>query len=300
MSKSSFVEFVESRSDQRFGLVESGGNHGDRLIYEGAKAVFDRNEVSLTNEPYYHPQKRLGYRIRRELNERLMNTTGPLFCTPDLGNVDIVGIHGGANVNDLWGHGIDVLRTLLDQYPNRPLVVLPHTFWFTRTNFANILAGTSQPIHLFCRESYSYSLLDALELPENVSIYRSDDTAFHLDGASLREQANSIDADPGYDLLGFRDDRESVVPRSEVERLRQSSDRYVEGDISSKSDYDYGTFLALVDQADTVYTDRLHVGILSHLLETSAVLYENAYFKTRGVYRYSLEDSEYVTFESAI
>jgi len=296
----SLQRFLEKRSGLTFGLVESGGNYGDRLIYGGAKSLFESKGLSTQSKPYYHPKKYLYYSIRRELNERLIEVFRPLFQIPSFDNVDVIGIHGGANVNDLWGHGITILRTLLELYPDTPLIILPHTFWFTETDFASIFDGSTQPVHLFCREEYSYTLLQNLDLPKNVSTYLSQDTAFYLKPEQLREQATNIDAEPGYDLLAFRDDRESVFPKSRIKSLRSKSERYVEGDISDKSTYSYGQFLGLVDQAGTVYTDRLHVGILAHLLETPAVLYENAYFKTRGVYHHSLADSDYVEFDSAI
>ncbi|MCK4438582.1 polysaccharide pyruvyl transferase family protein, partial [Candidatus Bathyarchaeota archaeon] len=50
-------------------------------------------------------------------------------------------------------------------------------------------------------------------------------------------------------------------------------------------------FVSWVANAETVYTDRLHVAILSSILGKDVTLFGNIYHKNRGVWEISLRDS---------
>ena len=50
-------------------------------------------------------------------------------------------------------------------------------------------------------------------------------------------------------------------------------------------------FVSTVENAEEVFTDRLHVAILGSILGKKVTLYGNVYHKNRGVWEYSLRDT---------
>jgi exopolysaccharide biosynthesis predicted pyruvyltransferase EpsI len=54
-------------------------------------------------------------------------------------------------------------------------------------------------------------------------------------------------------------------------------------------------FVSTVYNAKNIYTDRLHVAILSKILDKKATLFGNKYHKNKGVWEHSLrEDVEFI------
>lgn len=304
-----------------FLLVEPGGNHGDSLIYMGMEKILKNYKIKynivkykeiprshLFTTLYWGPWKRilnililLGRsnknveksvkKIDKKICEFNINThnirTAPL---------DIILVHGGGNINDHQGFGVRLLKNLMKNNPKNIIIVGPQTYWFQETCFAKLFNNTKAQIHLFSREKYSYKLLKSMNLPENVHVYISKDTAFYLSKKDFRLHQDY------YDLICFRKDVESKVFQDKkdfillqkigTKDLRKSKEKIFIGDISLLPKFN--NFLDLIKSSKTVYTDRLHVAILAAILRKKTFLYPNFYYKNRGVYEYSLSEYENV------
>ena len=81
-----------------------------------------------------------------------------------------------------------------------------------------------------------------------------------------------------------------MMPRPANVSLRLSQDTalYLRGSLSN--------FVSAVANARRIYTDRLHVSILAHILGKEVTLYSNRYHKNRGVYEFSLSGDSKVVF----
>jgi exopolysaccharide biosynthesis predicted pyruvyltransferase EpsI len=207
---------------------------------------------------------------------------------------DIFLIHGGANFNDLWGHGLHILRNVMKNNPLSTIIVAPQSYWFYKTKVRKFFKNTKQEIHLFSRERYSYNLLCSMNLPDNVHIHVSDDSALYLSKNDFHPKNGS------YDLICPRLDKESVVSwkldqweKGSTIDLRESKRRVFIGDISR---FDFDFFVDLVENSRRVFTDRLHVAIFSAILGKDVFLYPNCYYKNKGVYEFSLHKYPNVNF----
>jgi len=305
---------VKYRS-KKFLVVEPGGNNGDRLIYMGMEKKLkelgieytvlryeESPSFSLLHILYFGPWKRILNivnvlsksnnsletvisKIDKWVYERTLRTN---IIQADPAYVIL--IHGGANINDLYGHGIRLLKSLVKHNPNSVVIVAPQTYWFRETSFPELFLNAGQEIHLFCREKYSYNLLKSMNLPENVHINLSHDTIFYLSEKDFHARNGA------YDLICFRTDKESAIFRKTrdliqlsekaIIDLRQSKKRIVAGDISLLDDF--RDFVNLIEGSRKVFTDRLHVAILATILGKDTILYPNSYYKNKGVYEYSL------------
>ncbi|NLV12636.1 polysaccharide pyruvyl transferase family protein [Haloarcula argentinensis] len=297
-------KLLEQYSDEKFTLIEPGGNHGDQMIYAGLQKKAEEKEITYDSVNRLKSLRNSKItKAKRGLNLLSESIGGAKIKTLELNNPDAIYIHGGGNFSDLWGSSMATFKNITQTYPKTPIIVGPQTYWFSETDFTKLVADCKQEIHLFCREAYSYALLTNHDVPENISIHKSPDTAFYLDKGSLLKYVNkdSVSEPAGeYDLIAFRNDRESVVSQTEIRKLEASADNTISKDISDKYSTSFPEFISTVEYANTVYTDRLHVSVLSTILGTNVELYENSYYKNRGVYKYSMSDMKKTRFNDAV
>jgi exopolysaccharide biosynthesis predicted pyruvyltransferase EpsI len=125
------------------------GNNGDQLIELGSRHFFAGHGVRLVRSPKA---------------------------------ADAIVINGGGAMNDIWVFGLELLERLASEHADRPLIVLPSSFYLSkaRSELAAALRGRSAPTWLFCREHYSLELLQGLDLPPEVRLSTDEDMAFHL------------------------------------------------------------------------------------------------------------------------
>ncbi len=285
MLPDSFVTFLQSVSDSKIFLCASAGNSGDLLLQKGLVTYLENKKHILV---------------------------------ADAESADIIMIHGGANINDIWKEGIGLLKSMLQTYPDTKIVVAPHTFEFWETNFESILADATAQIHLFARERSSYDCLQSLNIPANISLYLSNDTAFLLEGTKYLDDLIASST-KSYVLYAMRTDRESAILPLDLDRVPQNFfekgklilinwklNRFIKhtnngNTASNKSILEdisylpYAEFVEKVQHASEIHTDRLHVGILAALLKKKVYLYPTKYAKVRGVYNQSLK--QYTTVE---
>jgi exopolysaccharide biosynthesis predicted pyruvyltransferase EpsI len=300
---------------KKFLIVEPGGHDGDQLIYMGLKKKLE--EFGINYSLLRYRDKRTPtffYKAYHYMKRKLLKML-PFFEKSKLfwmilddkvyewammsekiqdPFADVILIHGGGNFNDLWGHGLHIFKNVLMNNPRSTIIVAPQSYWFQKTQFRKFFKNTKQEIHLFSRERYSYNLLRSMNLPKNLHVHLSHDSAFYLSKTDFHPTKGS------YDLVCPRQDKESAVTwnikqwgDSDIIDLRESKERIFVGDIVN---LDFDFFVQLVEDSRCVFTDRLHVAIFAAILGKDTFLYPNCYYKIKGVYNFSLQKYPNVKF----
>jgi exopolysaccharide biosynthesis predicted pyruvyltransferase EpsI len=187
-------------------------------------------------------------------------------------------------MNDIW-YGPALLKAALRQ-TEALIAVGPQSYVFSKTRLGECFMDGREAT-LFCRERYSYDHLTELGLPPNVQLKLSPELAMYLAPEDLEEFTEP--REERFQLVAMRRDRESAVPEELLQEIEIACDNPVTRDISMEGSFT--EFVSWVANAEKVYTDRLHVAILSSMLGKDATLYSNRYHKNRGVWEYSLRDS---------
>ena len=281
-----FTEFLRMNRDRKTVTITPGGNHGDTLIHMGLVKKLEEHGydyTSLNLEHMYRGNPVIGGKyLINILFWRLGVDAGfRLLDIPE--NIDLVLFEGGGYMNDIW-YGPALLKAALRQ-TKAHIVIGPQSYVFNRTRIADYFIDGREAT-LFCRERYSYDHLIRQGLPPSVQLKLSPELAMYLAPEDLVEFTEP--REERYQLVAMRRDRESAVSEKLLREIEGACDNPVTRDISMEGSLT--DFVSLVANAETVYTDRLHVAILSSMLGKDATLYGNMYHKNRGVWEYSLRD----------
>lgn len=298
MADTALESLLMDRQPETLLLVPPAGNHGDALLRLGFRTRIETLGI---------PSTRFGTLLGLDVVD-FVGGANPFDV--DYGDVRSVGcssvaalawarhrlhadfdtiyIHGGGNFNEIWGDGIGCFRAAASLF-DCDIIVGPQSYLFEDTDPADIFRDVSNEVYLFCRERYSYEVLNgSVSDLDHVDVALSPDTAFYLGKADLI----AGDGTEEYVLVAFRGDRESSGSH---EVNVPGGEEVVDEDISDTRD-SLADFIEAVARAKRVYTDRLHVATLAAILEKPVTLYGNVYHKNIGVYEYSLSDYDHVEF----
>ncbi len=287
----SFEEFLVANQDKYMCVITPGGNHGDTLIHMGLMKKlreYDIKHTCLNLEKLYKDNLLLGakylvniglWRLGSDIGFRLLKIPP---------QTELILFEGGGYMSDIW-YGPTLLRQVMKRNPAQ-VAVGPQSYLFTNTRFHQYFED-GRPVDLFCREEYSLEHLKKKGLPDTVSIHLSPELALYLTQDDLSDFIE--ERTDSYTLIAFRKDRESAIGQAARDEIVQMSGNSLIADVSMEKTLK--DFVSAVYNADSVYTDRLHVAILSKILDKKVTLFGNRYHKNRGVWEYSLRDSvEYV------
>jgi len=282
-----FTEFLRENRDRKTVTITPGGNHGDTLIHMGLVKKLDEYGFEydcLNLEHMYRGNPVIGgkYLINILFWRMGIDAGFRLLDIPE--DVGLVLFEGGGYMNDVW-YGPTLLRAVLRQ-TEAPIAVGPQSYVFNRTRIADYFVD-GRDATLFCRERYSYDHLTGQGLPPSVQLKVSPEMALYLAPEDLEEFTEP--REERYQLVAMRRDRESAVSEKLLREIKQACDNLVTRDISMEGSLT--DFVSWVANAETVYTDRLHVAILSSILGKDVTLFGNIYHKNRGVWEISLRDS---------
>ncbi len=287
-----FEAFLAEHGDDKICAITPGGNHGDTLIHMGLVKKLDElgiEYVCRNLEENYTRRRAVGLKYLLNIAASKLGRKGGFRLIDIPEDIGLILFEGGGYMNDLW-YGLVLLREVLRRH-DQPIVIAPQSYWFKETDFLAMLAG-ERPVTLFCRELYSRELLTSKPTPPNVQILASGDTALYLRRPDLEGLIDQYDEK--YDLICFRRDKESVIPEELRREVTEASEAPRVGDISKEGSL--CDFVSTVANARRVHTDRLHVAILSHILDREATLYDSFYHKSRGVFEYSLRQNPMIKF----
>ncbi|PSQ11969.1 hypothetical protein BRC93_03495 [Halobacteriales archaeon QS_5_70_15] len=276
--------------DGKLLTIQPGGNHGDSLIYFGFDKLLgttDIDRVRLSSGRVRFDATRAAPSLNPAESVRWAYHQWKYARHRRLNDIDAIYIHGGGNFNDLWEVGLSCYRTAA-RYFDCPIVVGPQSCQFDSTDPADVFEQVSNETHFFCRESYSYDIIEAAtDRCDHVEVYMDNDTALFLDADDLPVNASTEE----YVLLAMRMDQDSSFPAIERDIPAPSQ----VNDISKMKDT-FAEWVKAVARAEHVFTDRLHVAILGYILDKPITWYNTGYHKNRGVYEYSLLNEPGIEF----
>lgn len=234
------------------------GNWGDGLIKDGTHLFFKDKNLKFKT---LLPKKRKWYYLKKLLT-----------INPFKPRILIYG--GGGGWTKMWGYPYRLLKQKSFTFFFSKIIVLPSTYeiylesdkviYFSRDQFES---QKINPSSKFCHDMAFYLMtLNQIELVE--------------------PKEDKIEK--GY---FFRTDKESKNAFS------LPPDNF---DISLQSNYEksFKGFLSILNRYDEIYTDRLHVAIVSCLLNKKLHFWEGSYFKNEAVFKSSISLFEEKHFET--
>ena len=294
-----FEKLLLTYQNRRFTVVNPQGSKGDQLIFMGMEKklkefkinykVCEYRKISSLHEKCLAMNKKLS-QVGLNVSPNFFLTKTPILSMLDKkastisNSGDIFLLRGGAYLNDIWKEYhvlVNVLR-ILDSRAKSTLIFAPQSYFFTSTQFPRFFKWIKNETHIFCREKYSYDLLRSMSFPKHVKIYLSPDTALYLCDKDFDPQKQALRDD--YVLIAPRYDQESAVVWKVKKVPKQK--KILFGDIIYLKDFK--SFVDIVKNASEIYTDRLHVTILSAILGKETYIYPNSYHKNKGVYEFTL------------
>lgn len=295
-----FEKLLLQYQNKRVLVINPLGEHGDTVILLGmvkklkelkinygtdteTRSFLQRQFSALSNKLSRIGLMQISTKISAATNRLMDDFHKNLIQRIQNTSAEVIIIRGGGYLNDFWKDYRVLTKTIsaIREKPKIVLILAPHTFYFTYTDFPKFF-NLNNEVHIFCREKYSYEKVHALIKQKNIHVHLSKDTAFYLSKKDL-----DIIAKPSpesYVLIAPRTDKESAVNWEKL-KAQKSKGIVLKDAIYTKNIADY---ITLVSNATTVYTDRLHVAILSAILGKKTYMYPNSYYKNKGVYEFSL------------
>jgi exopolysaccharide biosynthesis predicted pyruvyltransferase EpsI len=215
---------------------------------------------------------------------------------------------GGGNLVPLYSNGSDAISKRLDR-PFNTFIVLPHTI----RGHEALLGRLDERFHVFCRDRLSWAHVRAWA--PRVHCYLADDLALALDldwvfspwrnALRFARLARSPRALKRY--LLWRRSIAAILPVQGTLRLMRVDEEArttVAADPRMDLSAQYGSlftargeaelvtrdFLAVLQRAERIESDRLHVGIGASLLGKDVRLLDNSYGKNKGIYEFSMRE----------
>lgn len=279
-------------------------NIGDTLIWEGTEMFLKSNNISCT------------YRASCDT-----------YTARNISHQETILLHGGGNFGDLWTKHQNFRLRIISEFPNNNIIILPQTVFYKDLEKAvsdGLEMGKHPNLTICARDTNSYDFLK--KYFKNNQIILVPDMAFYIPEARLRKYCTPAIKES---LFLKRTDKElkdsdlykKIVPENsdirdwpsmestdnilslyyKIQRLNKKiggkflyvTDWYCQK-ILKKHLIKIG--VKFVSEYKQVYTTRLHVAILSVLLNKSFVFLDNSYGKNKGFYETWLRDLDNVNF----
>jgi len=287
--KSNFCAYLEALGNKNiFFEPLHGGNNGDRLILMGAKWSLRKSRCKLVEKPQL---------------------------------ADVILLRGGGAMNDIWYFGLNKLEFYRTHFPSLPIIVGPSTYRFQRDQFKRICEINQTPLVFFTRDYMSIEIVHEQCAYAYIDIKPSHDMAFELQDSAFINNLRK-NAHEKHVLIVTRGDQVSLskgvltkvkgswvpkIVRSPLSMVRDRllsfarRDTYksimekygiskglpvINQDISCR--VSFSKFVLAIRDATLVITDRLHVGVLAHLLDKRTILLPASFKKIEGVYKMSM------------
>ena len=300
-----FEKLLRDHRTSRFLVLDPEGGFGDQLILLGLEKKLQETNIlyrlfKVRKSPSMNKVlaaavdslpglQEFVRSVRPDIMEsRFRHFMGPLVGdSVPISNLsdEVILLRGGAYLNDVWkGYGVlQLVSKIIRNRPRVTVIIAPQSFHFDKPQFPDPLADMKHDMHVFCRERGSYGLLSSLRPPKNIHVHLSADTAFYLSSSDLPV----LHRRRKHILIAPRLDRESVV-NWRVEKIRKLWRKpIIIKDVNLLPNFK--SFVDIVANSSSVYTDRLHVSILATILNTETYLLPNSYHKNKSAYEFSLK-----------
>lgn len=278
-------EKFQNNSKSRIILLGSpdSANLGDHAIAEAEKKFI---EEQFPNASYLEFSLR---HFKYELNSIKGNIT----------NSDIILIHGGGFLGNLWIEAEEMVRTIIKEFPNNKIIVMPQTIFFDeRFNKEEELEKSKEiyiqhkNITFFLREKQSYDFMKD-NFDSSIDIKLVPDIVTYLEIPNKNTRKNEV-------LYCFRTDKEKVNHSKVVNKVTKIiQDKHINIDhtdtVLEKEVTEEDRLKHLYDKFnqfqsyDLVITDRLHGMVFSLITGTPCIALNNASGKVLNVYEWIKE-----------
>jgi len=256
--------FQQHLVNKKICLVLNPGNAGDALIWYGTHCFL----------------KRMGIKYITSNNEK--DILSP--------NMDVVIYSGAGNLVPYYKFLAQFLKKYMHKV--KKLILLPQTI----QGHQGIVKQLPTHVDVFCREYMSYNYCKKI-VPHPKNVTFSHDMAFYADLDDFKKNFNMPKNGPFKDLFAFRMDSERnsnrkniVLPKSNVDISKLGTIR--PGHSFKKCMHTAYEFLSRIMPYETVWTDRLHVGIAGFLLGKCVHLFDNSYGKNKAIYEASIKPND--------
>ena len=276
-------------------------NIGDTLIWEGTKHF-------LKNIPH----------------KCLYTASVETYKYRPLPTGTVILMQGGGNFGDLWRKHQDLRLEVIRAYPNNKIIILPQTVFYNDTAVfqedAKIF-NSHKNLYICARDTVSFEFLQK-SLTCNLLLVP--DMAFYITGKLLKKHSRKEEDrvlflkrnDPEfseYDFNSYITEDEATLDTCDWPTMEQQfkAKTYLDKLLWHKkrlgripdiyADWIFRPHqvkkgVEFVSQYKKVYTTRLHVAILSLLLDKETVFFDNSYGKNSSFYDTWLADVKGITF----
>lgn len=219
---------------------------------------------------------------------------------------DIIVIHGGGNLGNVWLHHEQMRRKIVKMFPNNLIISMPQTFHFTddeagekERKISASIYNSHNNMHFFARERVSYDLMKKyftvdVKLTPDIVLYLNKNH-FNLENISrknilfcLRNDAEkSMDIDLRQKLEHYFIQRYENIEYTDMISNGQIGKEIREEIVKDK--------MIEFKKAKLVITDRLHGMIFAYLTNTPCLVFKNNNHKIYGVYEW-IKECDYIKF----
>lgn len=204
-------------------------------------------------------------------------------------------VHGGGFIGSLWPEEEKMLETVIENFPESEIVILPQTVYFDkvddRVTFLNELLGKHGRVTLCARENYSFEF--AVQYLNNAKVLLVPDMVLSADWRNGRVQSRETA------LFCMRSDLEKTISKDTVATLESLVKKYYPSaeivytdTVVDRAIYPVWRKKALMKKiaefasAQVVVTDRLHGMVLSAMANTPTLVFSNCNYKVKGIYEW--------------
>lgn len=224
------------------------------------------------------------------------------LITPD----DIVALHGGGNMGDVWPDVDNLRQNVLDSFHDYHIVSFPQSVtyssetWLKDMNKELIKCAN---IDVFARDKASFNIMKN-NFPNNVRYFLTPDIVLSFEPNIRKNQQR----DNGI-LFLLRRDKEKENNNLLI-RLKKFVTEHYEFTISDTVDNNWHIIttqtidkfvnrkLKQINNSSLVITDRLHGMIFSKICHTPVIVFDNNNHKIRNSYKSWLTDDKGILFVS--
>jgi exopolysaccharide biosynthesis predicted pyruvyltransferase EpsI len=254
-----FLENYKLINDLVF--IPNPGNAGDSLIAYATIILLDKLNIKYT----------LGYYKKKYKNKTLLYGGG--------GN--LVGIYNNCRTFIINNQSIKL---------NNKIIILPHSI----KEENELLQNLNDNVKIICRDPTSYNYVKNY-FKHLDNLYLAHDLVFYLD---LSNNINIINNNQTNNILNcFRNDKEKTnidIPNDNKDlslifnHKNSTKNKSIIENISKK-------FINEINKYDIINTNRLHVAIISSLLNKKVNFYSNNYYKNESIYLFSMANKYKLT-----
>jgi len=243
-----------------------------------------------------------------EIPEQIDRSVAALISLDVHSGKEVVAIHGGGWLGNLWFPWDYVAKGYLEAFPDKRIVMFPNTFFFEKKGdwekeieMSRDAYLKHKDLHVFIRDKSVDFTREKIMPTARERVYSVPDIVLSLDRSEPKFERKGV-------LLCFRADKEKVVPAETFDAIEKNLRS--RGESCSRTDtvvpYGVPAFMREIEvekkfdefrRSRLVITDRLHGMIFATITGTPCIAVNNISKKVQGVWELWLRERfPYVKF----